>query len=33
LLTDLSERRGGIELSEAVRHMLRAQFWEQYDDA
>ncbi|MCM4076532.1 NYN domain-containing protein [Paractinoplanes hotanensis] len=28
LLTDLSERRGGIDLSETVRHKLRAQFWE-----
>ncbi|WP_327002692.1 NYN domain-containing protein [Dactylosporangium sp. NBC_01737] len=33
LLTDLSDRRGGIELSEAVRHKLRAQFWEKYDEA
>lgn len=31
LLTDLSDRRGGIDLSEAVRHKLRAQFWERYD--
>ena len=28
LLTDLSDRRGGADLSETVRHKLRAQFWE-----
>jgi uncharacterized LabA/DUF88 family protein len=33
LLTDLSDRRGGIDLSEDVRHKLRAQFWEKYDQA
>jgi len=33
LLTDLSDRRGGIDLSETVRHRLRAQFWEKYDEA
>ncbi|MEV0395328.1 NYN domain-containing protein [Polymorphospora rubra] len=33
LLTDLSDRRGEIDLSEAVRYKLRAQFWEKYDDA
>jgi hypothetical protein len=33
LLTDLSDRCGGIDLSEAVRHKLRAQFWEKYDEA
>lgn len=33
LLTDLSDRRGGIDLSETVRHKLRAQFWEKYDEA
>ncbi|GAA0562596.1 NYN domain-containing protein [Paractinoplanes ferrugineus] len=31
LLTDLSDRRGGTDLSEAVRHQLRGEFWEQYD--
>ncbi|MGC4808720.1 NYN domain-containing protein [Micromonospora sp. DT233] len=33
LLTDLSERLGEVDLSEAVRHQLRASFWEQYDQA
>jgi uncharacterized LabA/DUF88 family protein len=33
LLTDLSDRRGGIDLSEAVRHKLRGHFWEKYDEA
>jgi hypothetical protein len=33
LLTDLSDRLGGIDLSEAVRHKLRAQFWKKYDEA
>jgi uncharacterized LabA/DUF88 family protein len=32
LLTDLSDRCGGVDLSEAVRHTLRAQFWETYDE-
>lgn len=31
LLTDLSDRLGEDDLSEAVRHQLRARFWEQYD--
>lgn len=30
LLTDLSDRHGGTDLSEDVRHRLRAQFWERY---
>lgn len=33
LLTDLSDRRGGIDLNETVRHKLRAKFWENYDEA
>ncbi len=33
LLTDLSERLGEVDLGEAVRHQLRARFWEQYDQA
>jgi uncharacterized LabA/DUF88 family protein len=33
LLTDLSDRRGEFDLSEQVRHKLRAQFWEKYDEA
>ncbi|WP_431924803.1 NYN domain-containing protein [Micromonospora wenchangensis] len=33
LLTDLSDRRGGIDLDESVRHKVRSSFWEQYDDA
>lgn len=31
LLTDLSDRLGEEDLSEPVRHRLRARFWEQYD--
>lgn len=31
LLTDLSDRLGEDDLSEAVRQRLRARFWEQYD--
>ncbi|MCY1137059.1 NYN domain-containing protein [Actinoplanes sp. Pm04-4] len=33
LLTDLSDRRGGIDLNELVRHKLRTKFWEKYDEA
>ena len=33
LLTDLSDRRGGIDLNETVRHKLRTRFWEKYDEA
>ncbi|SNY47544.1 NYN domain-containing protein [Paractinoplanes atraurantiacus] len=33
LLTDLSDRLGVIDLDEAVRHKLRAQFWAQFDEA
>ncbi|MCO8271619.1 NYN domain-containing protein [Actinoplanes sp. TRM 88003] len=33
LLTDLSDHRGEYELSERVRHLLRAQFWNRYDEA
>jgi hypothetical protein len=33
LLTDLSDRRGEFDLSEQVRHKLRAQFWKKYDEA
>jgi uncharacterized LabA/DUF88 family protein len=33
LLTDLSDRRGEIDLSEDLRHRLRAQFWKNYDEA
>jgi hypothetical protein len=33
LLTDLSDRRGEFDLSEQVRHKLRAQFWRKYDEA
>ncbi|MEV0900989.1 NYN domain-containing protein [Actinoplanes sp. NPDC049802] len=33
LLTDLSDRLGEIDLNEAVRHKLRAQFWAKYDEA
>ena len=32
LLTDLSDRCGGIDLSETVRHQLRARFWDKYDE-
>ncbi|MFD6754915.1 NYN domain-containing protein [Micromonospora gifhornensis] len=32
LLTDLSDRRGEFDLSEQVRHKLRAQFWKRYDE-
>lgn len=32
LLTDLSERLGGTDLSEEVRHRLRKLFWDKYDD-
>ncbi|MEU8821372.1 NYN domain-containing protein [Actinoplanes sp. NPDC048796] len=32
LLTDLSDRRGGIDLDEMVRHKLRTRFWEKYDE-
>ncbi|MBQ1050837.1 NYN domain-containing protein [Micromonospora sp. C51] len=32
LLTDLSDRRGEFDLSENVRHKLRAQFWKKYDE-
>ncbi|MCW2140001.1 NYN domain-containing protein [Actinoplanes cyaneus] len=32
LLTDLSDRLGGVELNETVRHMLRTSFWEKYDE-
>ncbi|WP_377352445.1 NYN domain-containing protein [Plantactinospora siamensis] len=33
LLTDLSERRGEFDLSDQVRHKLRAQFWKRCDEA
>lgn len=33
LLTDLSDRLGEVDLSEAVRHQLRLRFWDQYDQA
>jgi uncharacterized LabA/DUF88 family protein len=33
LLTDLSDRLGVIDLDEAVRHKLRAQFWAKFDEA
>jgi uncharacterized LabA/DUF88 family protein len=33
LLTDLSDRLGEIDLSESVRHKLRGQFWEKFDEA
>jgi uncharacterized LabA/DUF88 family protein len=33
LLTDLSDRRGEFDLSEQVRHKLRAHFWKKYDEA
>ncbi|MDG4795099.1 NYN domain-containing protein [Micromonospora sp. WMMD1082] len=32
LLTDLSERRDELDLSEQARHMLRAHFWKRYDE-
>lgn len=32
LLTDLSDRRAEIDLSERVRRELRARFWERYDE-
>lgn len=32
LLTDLSHRRGGSDLSEQERHKLRAQFWKKHDE-
>ena len=32
LLTDLSDRRGELDLNEQVRHKLRAQFWKKYDE-
>ncbi|WP_229068853.1 NYN domain-containing protein [Actinoplanes sp. DH11] len=32
LLTDLSDRRGGIDLDETVRHRLRTKFWEKCDE-
>jgi len=32
LLTDLSNRRGGCDLSEQARHRLRKQFWKKYDE-
>lgn len=33
LLTDLSDHLGVIDLDEAVRHRLRAQFWSKFDEA
>ncbi|BFU43371.1 NYN domain-containing protein [Krasilnikovia sp. MM14-A1004] len=33
LLADLSDRRDEFDLSEQVRHQLRAQFWRKYDEA
>ncbi|MFC4109926.1 NYN domain-containing protein [Micromonospora zhanjiangensis] len=33
LLTDLSDLRGEYDLSEQVRHKLRAQFWKKHDEA
>ncbi|XVV13259.1 NYN domain-containing protein [Actinoplanes sp. CA-131856] len=33
LLTDLSDRLGVVDLDEAARHKLRAQFWAKWDEA
>ncbi|WP_431728464.1 NYN domain-containing protein [Verrucosispora sp. TAA-831] len=33
LLTDLSDRRGELDLSEQARHKLRAHFWKKYEEA
>ena len=32
LLTDLSDRRGEVDLSERIRHQVRAQFWDKADE-